>query len=95
MIFLTAIEKMNRASILDLLTFLEGPGVTSYMTESLNKFMNVLPKGISNLMPSKTIQQDLDEKRLEFNDYTDKRLQKNLKNWFFENSGPSKNCRNT
>ena len=78
MIFLIAIEKMDRESILDLLTFLEGPGVTSYMTESLNKFMNVLPKGISNLMPSKTIQQDLDEKRLEFNDYTDKRLQKNL-----------------
>ena len=90
MIFFTAIEKMDRENMLDLLIFLEGPGVTSYMTESFNKFMNVLPKGISNLMPSKGIQQDLDEKRLELNDYTDKRLQRNLKDWFYENSGLSK-----
>ena len=93
MIFFTAIEKMDRENMLDLLIFLEGPGVTSYMTESLNKFMNVLPKGISNLMPSKGIQQDLDEKRLELNDYTDERLQRNLKNWFYENSGLSKKNR--
>ena len=94
MIFFTAIEKMDRENMLDLLIFLEGPGVTSYMTESLNKFMNVLPKRISNLMPSKSIQQDLDEKRLELNDYTDERLQRNLKNWFFENSWLSKKNRN-
>ena len=63
MIFLTAIEKMPRESLLDLLTFLEGPGVTSYMTESLNKFMSNLPMGISSLMPSiNTLQKELDEK---------------------------------
>ena len=94
MIFFTAIEKMVRENMLDLLIFLEGPGVTSYMTESFNKFMNVLPKGISSLIPSKSIQQDLDEKRQELNDYTDKRLQRNLKDWFYENSSLSKKNRN-
>ena len=90
MIFLTAIEKMHRESMLDLLTFLEGPGVTTYMTDSLDKFITVLPKGISSLMPSKTIQNDLDEKRIQLNDYTNEKLGKLLKNWFFENSGISK-----
>ena len=52
MIFLSN-RKDGERNMLDLLIFLEGPGVTSYMTESFNKFMNVLPKGISNLMPSR------------------------------------------
>ena len=40
MLFLAGIEKLPRERLLDLLTFLDGPGVTTYMTDNVTKFVN-------------------------------------------------------
>jgi len=89
MLFLAGIEKLPREKILDLLTFLDGPGVTTYMTDNISKFVNnILPSNWQT--KSRSIEESLEKKRQELDKFKDEQLRIELKNWFSRSSGVSK-----
>ena len=89
MLFLAGIEKLPRERLLDLLTFLDGPGVTTYMTDNVTKFVNnILPSNWQT--KSRSLEDSLEKKRQELDKFKDEHLRIELKNWFSKSSGVSK-----
>ena len=73
MLFLHGIDLAKREQMLDLLCFLEGPGIFSIAKDSINRFAGKVPV-LKDRIDTNLLQREINEKRNELSGFTDDKL---------------------